>query len=347
MAAIRCGDFVSQHPKTAEPASPLFARAAVVGSGYMGGGIAQVMAMAGVHVTLADQNAAVAQSARERMLADVATQEQRQLVGAGTAALVADRVAAADTLEEAVADVQYVTEAVFEDPRVKAETLSRISSAAGPNVVIGSNTSAIPIRQLAQSVRQPERFLGVHWMNPAPFIPGIELIPTDQTDPAVLANVHEFLSALGKRPTRVSDSPGFVANRLQFALYREAMLMCEEGLVTPAELDEVVSNTFGFRLALFGPFTIGDMAGLDVYHASYATLSEAYGERFTSPELLRQLVADGQLGLKTQGGVYEIPSDTAAALVRFRESAYARLSALKEQLGPPPQLERHDSSETS
>lgn len=320
----------------------MFASVAVVGAGYMGGGIAQVMAMAGVRVALADQSAAVAHASRERMLADVAAQEQRQLVPPGTAERVAGLIVAADTVEKAIADAQYVTEAVFEDPTVKAEILERISRGTDATVIIGSNTSALPIQLLAESVQSPERFLGVHWMNPAPFIPGVELIPTTHTDEQVVSHVHDFLTALGKRPTRVSDSPGFVANRLQFALYREAMLMVEEGLATPAEIDEVVSNTFGFRLALFGPFTIGDMAGLDVYDASYATLSGAYGERFSSPELLRRLVSRGELGVKAKRGVYDAPTDTAAALIRYREEAYAKLSAVKAQLGVPPMLNSAD-----
>ena len=345
MAGTRSGDRMTSASSPSAPQdASLFTRAAVVGSGYMGSGIAQVMAMNGVQVSLADQSAATASQARDRMLAEVAAQERRKLVPLGSAERVAEQVIAAETLDAALADAEYVTEAVFEDAAVKAETLSRISDTTEGTVVIGSNTSAIPIGQLAESVRFPERFLGVHWMNPAPFIPGIELIPTDHTDPDVLARVHTFLTMLGKRPTRVSDAPGFVANRLQFALYREAVLMLQEGLATPAEIDEVVSNTFGFRLAIFGPLTIGDMAGLDVYDASYTTLSAAYGERFASPTLLKALLEAGEVGLKAQRGVYEIPQESASALIEYREFAYAKLSELKTALGRPPVLDESESS---
>lgn len=314
-------------------------RTAVVGSGYMGGGIAQVIATAGYPVLLADQSSALSQAARDRILASVAEQETRHLVAPGTAELLQARITAVGSIEDAVAEVDYITEAVLEDPQVKAETLNRISHAATPSAVIASNTSAIPIHVLAASVSSPERFLGVHWMNPAPFIPGVELIPTDRTNLEVLARVYEFIEGLGKIPTQVSDSPGFVANRLQFALYREAMLMREEGVATAAQIDEVVSNTFGFRLALFGPFTIGDMAGLDVYSGSYRTLEAEYGSRFSSPASLEELVAENNLGLKTGQGVYEIPTPIAEQLVDYRERGYAAISQLKRTIGKPPPLD--------
>lgn len=318
-----------------------FKRTAVVGSGYMGGGIAQVIATSGESVILADQTAALAESARDRILASVTEQEKRRLIPAGTAERLQALIIVGASIEDAVTGADYVTEAVLEDLSIKSETLTRISNAVSASAVIASNTSAIPIHVLAKAVSAPERFLGVHWMNPAPFIPGVELIPSADTSEEVLSKVHEFIQGLGKIPTRVSDSPGFVANRLQFALYREAMLMREEGVATAAQIDEVVSNTFGFRLALFGPFVIGDMAGLDVYTGSYRSLEAAYGAKFTPPESLAALVENKNLGLKTGQGVYEIPASTADELVHYRERAYAALADLKASLGEPPHPDEH------
>jgi len=311
-------------------------RAAVVGAGYMGGGIAQVIATAGIRVTLADQTADLSGAARERILSEVSTQESRALVSAGTTERLRSLLVAASSLEEAVAEADYITEAVLEEVGVKMDTLRRISRAASSNAIIASNTSAIPIATLGEAVNAPERFLGVHWMNPAPFIPGVELIPTPDTSNQVLAQVEAFIRRLGKIATRVSDTPGFVANRLQFALYREAMLMREEGVATATQIDEVVSNTFGFRLALFGPFAIGDMAGLDVYDGSYRSLEQEHGLRFSSPTSLTKLVDHNDLGLKTGQGVYRIPPETAEQLIAYRERAYAALSELKAALGEPP-----------
>jgi 3-hydroxybutyryl-CoA dehydrogenase len=313
-------------------------RIAVVGSGYRGGGIAHVLALGGCPVALADVDAATATRARDRLIAQAAGFAQAQLFPADAGERIAALVTAADSIESAVADADYVTEAVPEVREIKGEALERISAAARPDAVIGSNTSAIPIGELALRVRGPERFLGVHWMNPAPFIPGVELILAERTDPAVLAPVEELLRRVGKVPALVADSPGFVANRLQFALFREAVLMVEEGLATPEQIDLVVSNAFGFRLALFGPFAIADMAGLDVYDRSYASLEAAYGERLASPGMLRELVRQGRLGTKSGGGFLDIPADRRSDLLAHRDAAYARLSGLRRELGPAPGL---------
>ncbi len=310
---------------------------AVVGSGYMGGGIAQVLALAGSRVTLGDVDADHAESTRRRLIDQARAFEADGLFAAGSADVLGERLAAAASIEDAVAGADYVTEAVFESREVKRSVLERVSAAA-TRAVIGSNTSAIPIEELSQWVTAPERFLGVHWMNPAPFIPGVELIASSSTAPAAVEFAEALVVRAGKRPARVADTPGFVANRLQFALYKEAVRMVEEGVATPGQIDTVVSNAFGFRLALFGPFAIGDMAGLDVYAASYESLAAAYGERLEAPRLLRDMVAAGHLGIKSGKGFLDIPAEQVPSLLAYRDRAYQALSALRDRLGAAPGL---------
>jgi 3-hydroxybutyryl-CoA dehydrogenase len=311
---------------------------AVVGAGYMGGGIAQVLALHGYKVALGDVDGEIAERARVRLVDQARDFEARGLLPAGAAETIAANLAAAASIEDAVSTADYVAEAVPEDPVIKADILRRISSAAPAGAVIASNTSAIPIGELAASVTGPGRFLGVHWMNPAPLIPGVELIPGPQTSPQAMDLAEELIRALGKTPARVADTPGFVANRLQFALYKEAARIVEEGVADPSQIDAVVSNTFGFRLALFGPFAIGDMAGLDVYESSYRTLEKAYGERFSPPAALTATVEEGNLGLKTGHGFLDIDPASRESLVAYRDSAYARLSQLRAELGHAPGL---------
>ena len=314
------------------------AATAVVGAGYMGGGIAQVLAMHGHKVALGDVDGGIAERSRIRLVGQARDFEARGLLPAGAAETIAGNLTAAASIEEAVATVDYVAEAVPEDPVIKADILGRISAAAPAGAVIASNTSAIPIGELAAALSNPERFLGVHWMNPAPFIPGVELIPGPQTAPGVMDLAEELIRSLGKTPARVADTPGFVANRLQFALYKEAARIVEEGVAAPSQIDAVVSSTFGFRLALFGPFAIGDMAGLDVYESSYRTLEKAYGERFAPPAALTSTVEEGNLGLKTGRGFLDIDPSSREDLVAYRDSAYARLSQLRAELGQAPGL---------
>lgn len=318
--------------------TPIIKKTAVIGSGYMGGGIAQVLALGGMDVVLGDVDAETAHKSRRRLIDQAKSFEADGLFDAGSADLLEQRLTAADSVEEAVADADYITEAVFEKLDVKLEALGRISAAAKPDAIIGSNTSAIPITELAAVVVNPERFLGVHWMNPAPFIPGVELIASSVTDPSVLDIAEYLITSVGKTPARVADTPGFVANRLQFALYKEAVKVVEEGLASPAQVDLVVSNAFGFRLALFGPFAIGDMAGLDVYASSYSTLAKTYGERFEAPDSLKASVEAGNLGVKSGAGYLDIDPEQTAALLAYRDQAYRRLSQLRTELGQAPGL---------
>ena len=309
---------------------------AVVGGGYMGGGIAQVFALAGHAVQIADRDAETAEASVARLQEQAGQFEELGLMPVGAAATITAHLAASPSIEDAVAGAEYVVEAVPENIELKHATLRRISAALRPDAVIGSNTSALPIETLSPAVSDPTRFLGVHWFNPAPFVPGVELIPSSQTSEATLVFAEQLITSIGKETARVSDTPGFVGNRLQFALFKEAVAILEEGTATQEQIDTVVRNTFGFRLSLFGPFAIGDMAGLDVYRAALGTLHEAYGERFAVPESLDRLVQEGHLGVKSGSGYYELDDATREELVAYRDRAYARLSMLKAELGPAP-----------
>lgn len=309
---------------------------AVIGGGYMGGGIAQSLALAGLHCSLADVSAEAARNSVARLIAEGEKYERVGLFPEGAHELLSKNLRAAVSIEDAVAGAGYVTEAVPEILELKLSTIRRISEAAGPSTIIGSNTSAIPIGTLAEAAHEPSNFLGVHWMNPSYFVPSVEIIPTAETSLETVATVDELLAMAGKVATRVSDSAGFVANRLQFALFKEAAAMVENGLATPEEIDEVVSNAFGFRLAVFGPFAIADIAGLDVYEGSFRSVEKAFGERFATPGLLKSKVAAGNLGLKSGSGFLSMDPGAAEEIANYRDRAYFELNALKKRLGPPP-----------
>jgi 3-hydroxybutyryl-CoA dehydrogenase len=298
-------------------ARPKLKSIAVVGSGYMGGEMAQCFALAGHDVVLADADA-------------------EGLFPEGSATRIVEALTCADSIEDAVADADYIAEAVPEAPAIKDQVLRRVSACSRTDAVIASNTSAIPIAELALSVAHPERFLGVHSMNPAPFVPAVELIPTADTGEGVTLAVDALISNLGKVTCVVPDLAGFIANRLQFALFRESILMVQEGSCSPEQIDAVVSSSFGFRLAFFGPFTNADMAGLDVYAGAFESLARAYGERFSAPQALLDRVAAGDLGLKTGGGFTGLDPSEAQELLRYRNRAHSALSRLKADLGEVP-----------
>lgn len=310
-------------------------KAAVIGAGTMGLGVAECFAAAGIEVWLTDATPELTLEAKERLVARAMGHAEEGLISAEAA----DRtrsVEAADDVSAAVREADLVFEAVPEDLELKREILPACSEAAPAEAVIVSNTSSLPIDELARFVEHPGRFLGMHWFNPPEWTPGVEVIPAAATDSEVVEKVMEFLRVIGKRPAMVGDGPGFVANRLQNALFLEALRCVEEGLASPQEVDEVVRSCFGFRLPFFGPFQIADMAGLDVYVSVLQTLEEGLGERFEVPGALRELVEQGRTGTKSGAGFLEYSDEERERLLLERDRRYA---ALNELLGRFPPVE--------
>ncbi|WP_285042793.1 3-hydroxyacyl-CoA dehydrogenase family protein [Plantibacter sp. LMC-P-059a] len=309
---------------------------AVVGSGYMGGGIAQVLALSGATVRIADISEEIARKNYDRLIAETEQFVADGLFPADAVERIRANVSPAASIEEAVTGADFIEEAVPEKIEIKHETLRRISAAASPDAIIGSNTSTILIGSLAEAVTNPERFLGVHFSNPAPFIPGVELIPHETTADAAIATVEEIVAATGKETARVKDSTGFVLNRLQYALFHEATQLVEEGVATAEDIDTIVRTTFGFRLPVFGPFAIADMAGLDVYSFCYASLQTRWPERFATPDSLKELVDAGKFGTKSGAGYLDVPADRTPELIAYRNKAYVAIKQLMDELGPAP-----------
>jgi 3-hydroxybutyryl-CoA dehydrogenase len=310
-------------------------RVAIVGSGYMGGGIAQVCAIAGHAVVITDASPEIAEANLARLVAEATDFEAQGLFPAGASALVAVNVTAAPDIEAAVADAEFVEEAVPERLELKHETLARISRATA-TAVIGSNTSTISINRLATAVERPERFVGVHFSNPAPFIPGVEIIPHDATGDEAIRVAMDVVRSTGKVAARVRDATGFVLNRLQYALFHEATQLVDEGVASVEDIDAIVRSTFGFRMPFFGPFAIADMAGLDVYAFCYRSLQEDFPERFATPQILQDNVDRGRLGTKSGGGFRELDADRISELIAYRNRAYVKMSELLAELGPSP-----------
>jgi 3-hydroxybutyryl-CoA dehydrogenase len=311
------------------------ATVAVIGAGYMGGGIAQSLAINGVDVVIADRDAELTAKAFSRLVVETENLVAQGLFPDGAVEQLQAHLRTARSIAEAVADVDYVEEVVFEDVAVKHAVLAEISRAARPDTIIGSNTSTIPVHVLEEAVTGPERFLIVHFSNPAPFIPGVEIVSGRRTDASLVPVVKELLARAQHFGAEVADTPGFVLNRLQYALLKEATSIVEEGIATPRDVDTIVSTTFGFRLGFFGPFAIADMAGLDVYRNSFKTFEDAYGDRFATPRVLQEQVDAGHHGFKTGAGFTgEHTPEEIQKIVDYRSVAYSRLSQLLVELGP-------------
>ena len=311
-------------------------RAAVIGAGFMGGGIAAELALRvdGLErVSLWDAVEGAAARAIERAR-DVA----QILVTAGVLdpAVVDTRLSrlrAAETLETAVEDAQYVAEVVPEDLSLKQDVFKRLDAAAAPEAVLASNTSGYDPADLAGGLAHAERVLVAHYFGPAYLIPAVEVVPHAGTAGWAIQRTEALLRAAGKRPIRLGKFvPGFVANRLQQALFREAVWLIRQGIATPESIDELVRTSFAPRLAALGPITVADFAGLDVY-ASLATnvwpTLSAEPATNTPPTELSERVDAGRVGVKAGAGFYDWPDDRRAALTARRDAALSR--ALRDE----------------
>lgn len=317
-------------------------RAAIVGAGRMGAGIAESFITEGLDVVIVDATPEQCDASRDRLVERMRGHADAGLIAPEAAARAAE-VTVAHDISMAVAGADLVIEAVTEDTDVKRDVLGVCDRDAPADAIIASNTSSLDINVLAGFVSRPERFLGMHWFNPPEWTPGVEVIPTTATQPEIVARVVALLKSIGKRPSVVATSVGFIANRLQMALFCEAARCVEEGLASPRDIDEVVRSCFGFRLPYFGPFQIADMAGLDVYKAVIEQHQQGFGGRFEVPESLRQLVDDGHHGTASGAGFYDYAPGSPEVILVERDRRYAALSELLKS-APPIEFDGGDAN---
>ncbi len=297
------------------------ARIAVIGAGLMGHGIAQVFALAGHDVTIYDSVVASLDSAKARILTNL-----RDL---GDDQSAVERVRPCRELDEAARDADYVVEAVLEDLPLKQRLFVEIEQHVRPDTILASNTSVIPITSIMEGLRDRSRALGTHWWNPPYLVPLVEVIGTRWTSQQAIDWTIALHSDAGKRPVHVKkDVPGFVGNRLQHALWREAIALVEHGICDAETVDTVIKASFGRRLAVLGPLENADLVGTDLTLAIHQTvLPDIEGRGGPSP-YLEQLVADGKLGMKSGEGFRRW---TPAQQQELRAKVLAHLKKAKSQ----------------
>ncbi len=284
---------------------------AIVGGGLMGAGIAQVFVSAGHAVRVFEPIAEVRRTVRTRIAADLKLFERDEELAAS--------VLATDDLAEAVANADYVTEAAPEKLEIKQALFAQLVQLVRPTAILASNTSVIPIHRIAAGLNTAERIVGTHWWNPPALIPLVEVIQSAKTSAATVRTTMELLASVGKSPAHiVKDVPGFVGNRLQHALWREAIAMVAEGVCDAATLDACVKNSFGQRLAVLGPLENADLVGLDLTLDIHKTIIPELDRLERPNPYLEQQVAAGRLGFKTGAG--------------FRTWSPQEMQSLREQL---------------
>lgn len=300
---------------------PTRAPIAIIGAGLMGHGIAQVFARAGHAVRVYDPSEAILATLHERI--------RRNLSDLGQPQDVLSRVTGHARLADAVDGAAFVFEAGPEKLALKQQIFADIETLVSSDTILASNTSVIPITQIMQRLQRPSRALGTHWWNPPYLVPLVEVIRTASTSDDALTSMTDLLNAAGKTPVTVEkDVPGFVGNRLQHALWREAIALVQEGVCDAKTVDTVVKASFGRRLAVLGPLENADLVGTDLTLAIHETVLPALDRTAGALPLLRRLVAEGKLGMKAGEGFQHWTSEQQAAL---RARVLAHLQNLEKQ----------------
>jgi 3-hydroxybutyryl-CoA dehydrogenase len=277
-------------------------RMAVVGAGQMGSGIAQVAAQAGIEVMLADATPELARKGAERIAAALAKLVEKGKVSAGDRTALLARIKPVDGIEDC-ARAQLLVEAVVESEGAKKEIFQRADGVLAPEAVLASNTSSISITRLAAATKRPEKFVGMHFMNPPPVMQLIEIIRGLQTSDATYRTVLELTKRFGKTSVTSKDRPGFVVNRILIPLINEACFALEEGLATAEDIDTAVKLGLNHPM---GPLALADFVGLDTCLAIAEVLHRELGDdKYRPAPVLRQYVAAGWLGRKAGRGFYD------------------------------------------
>ncbi|GAB7021284.1 3-hydroxyacyl-CoA dehydrogenase family protein [Halostagnicola bangensis] len=273
----------------------------VLGAGSMGHGIAQVSAMAGHDVVLRDINSEFVEDGLEGIHDNLQGGVDRDKVTETEMADTLARIEGTTDLKAAVEDADLVVEAVPEDMDLKQEVFADVEAAAGEETVIASNTSSLSVTEMASALERPERAVGLHFFNPPHIMDLVEIVVAEQTDDQTESFAVDYVRDLEKEDVVVRDTAGFASSRLGVATGLEAIRMVEEGVASPADIDEAMKIGYGYPM---GPLELTDHVGLDVRLHIAEHLREELGERFKPPQTLRRKVRAGNLGKKSGEGFY-------------------------------------------
>lgn len=300
---------------------------AVIGAGTMGRGIAQVFAQSGSKVWLVDVRDDILKRALGHIKENLTLFEEEKILSSRQAADVLSRIDVVVDPRKAVRNVEFVTEAVTEDLTVKKHLFKLLGEASPKDAILASNTSGLNVSDISSETAQPERVIGTNWWNPAQIIPLVEVMRGEKTSADTLERTRRILTNAGKKPITIMKSvPGFVGNRLQIALFREALHLLEQGVATLEDIDTAVSFGPGFRYPVLGPFRVSDFGGLDVF---YHLCGELFGELDSSTQppsgTLKRLAENNRFGVKSGAGFYDYSGLPEVELVRERDRKLLRI----------------------
>jgi 3-hydroxybutyryl-CoA dehydrogenase len=273
----------------------------VIGLGSMGAGIAQLSIEGGFDTIGREVSVELGEKARAGIAKQLARKVEKGQLPAGADEAAVARLAVTDTVAD-LADCDLVIEAVFENLKVKQELFTELEKVVRSDAILATNTSALSVTEIASVTRHPERVVGMHFFNPAPLMPLVEIVRAERTEEAVSEAAFAFAQAIGKEPIRCGDTPGFVVNRILIPLLNDCIRVIDEAGVTIEDLDKAMRFGAGWPM---GPATLTDLIGLDVaVHASEALYATTREPRMAPPARLVRMVKAGKLGRKSGEGFY-------------------------------------------
>jgi 3-hydroxybutyryl-CoA dehydrogenase/5-formyl-3-hydroxy-2-methylpyridine 4-carboxylate dehydrogenase len=298
-----------------------FQRVAVMGTGTMGPGMGAVLARAGMHVTMYDTSAEALDRAKAGydLAWGILDRLETPTVAGGTVTYVS-------SVAEALKGTQFVIEAIPENLELKKKVYAEYEQHVGPEVILASNTSGIPATKIAADLKHPERVVVMHWSNPPHLIPMIEVVPGEKTSQAAVDGTIAVINDVGYYPCLLKkEVPGFVENRVLYAIMRECLALVDEGVVGLEELDLNVKWGIGYKLAVIPPMQLLDMAGMDIYNAVASYLNKDLSNEAGVSSTITDLVAKGRLGIKTKGGLFDYTDEQVGQLRAQRGASLVKV----------------------
>ena len=299
----------------------------IIGAGLMGHGIAQVFALKRYKVKLFDNDLNVLQSAPEKIHNNLQTLLEMHLVEPQEIEDCLNHLQLCHTLPEMCEGVELTIEAVSENVDLKRAIFGELEALTRPQTILCSNTSGISIGLISENLRFKERVIGTHFWNPPHIVPCVEVIKSQFAADEVFHTVIELMERVGKKPVRVlKDIPGFLGNRLQHALWREAISLVEKGIAAPEDIDRVVKYGFGLRLPFIGPLETADLAGLDLVYDIHKYLFSDLENRSTPSPLLKTLLDQKATGVKSKKGFYNWTDERTKQIIQQRDKALLKIT---------------------
>jgi 3-hydroxybutyryl-CoA dehydrogenase len=305
-------------------------KVAIIGSGVMGSGIAQSFAVSGYLVTINDIKEELLYHAQNRiaenlsLLIEEGAMTDREKQGA-----LANITYSVD-LEGAVRDADFIIEAIPEVIELKLNLYQQLEEIIKPDAIVASNTSTFPISQLMEKASFAERMVITHFFNPGHLVPLVEIVQHDETKPEIVKTTMDLMRKIGKSPILLKkEIAGFIANRLQTALMREAFYLLKEGVADAEDIDTAITAGPGFRWAFTGPIEIADFGGLDTWQRVFDNVSPVLDQSKEAPDLIRDLVAEGKLGTKSGEGIFTYEEYTVSQKINERDRHFIKLGKLK------------------